>query len=68
MERDRVLDADGAFPDEQNLVVDRLGRGQYLVRLVEDGHVPELLESEAIQRAAADLMLQRAANRHMRAD
>jgi hypothetical protein len=44
---------DGEFPDEQNLVVDRVGRQQYLVRMVEGGDVPDLEEAGVVQRVAA---------------
>ena len=54
LERDGVLE-DGEFPDEQNLVVDRVGRQQYLVRIVEGGDVPELEEAEVVQRVAAKI-------------
>jgi len=56
LERDGVLQ-DGEFPDEQNLVVDRVGRQQYLVRMVEGGDVPDLEEAEVVQRVAAKLIL-----------
>jgi hypothetical protein len=54
LERDGVLE-DGEFPDEQNLVVDRVGRQQYLVRMVEGGDVPDLEEAEVVQRVAAKI-------------
>ena len=54
LERDEVLE-DGEFPDEQNLVVDRVGRQQYLVRMVEGGDVPDLEEAEVVQRVAAKI-------------
>jgi len=41
LERDDVID-DGEFPDEQNLVVDRLDRRVYLVRLTDDGSIPDV--------------------------
>ncbi|AZH26843.1 hypothetical protein [Haloplanus aerogenes] len=58
LERDGVLE-DGEFPDEQNLVVDRVGRQQYLVRMVEGGDVPDLEEAEVVQRVAAKVALER---------
>ncbi|WP_435147638.1 hypothetical protein [Halobaculum sp. P14] len=52
LQRDDVLD-DGEIPNEQNLLVDRLGRRVYLVRLVDGGTIPEAEESEAVQRIVA---------------
>jgi len=57
LERDGVLEG-GEFPDEQNLVVARVGRQQYLVRMVEGGDVPDLEEAEVVQRVAAKLSLE----------
>jgi hypothetical protein len=57
LERDGVLE-DGEFPDEQNLVVDRVGRQQYLVRMVEGGDVPDLEEAEVVQRVAAKIAME----------
>lgn len=63
LERDDVID-DGEFPDEQNLVVDRLDRRVYLVRLTDDGSIPDVEEAEAIQRIAAQHLLQGGALGH----
>ncbi|WP_435099574.1 hypothetical protein [Halarchaeum sp. P4] len=60
LRRDGVIDDDFEDDFEQNCVVDRLGRGQFLVRLVDvdgEGDVPDLLESEVVQRAAMQLLL-----------
>jgi len=57
LERDGVLDEDGELPEEQRLTVDRLGRRTYLVRLTDDGEIPELHECEAVRRAAAERVL-----------
>ncbi|QCC47528.1 hypothetical protein [Halobellus limi] len=58
LERDDVFDDDGEVPDEQNLTVDRLGERTYVVRLVDDGHYPDLIECEEIERLAAQRILQ----------
>jgi len=52
LERDGLLNSDGD-PDEAHLTVDRLGERAYVVRVC-DGDVPELSECEAIQRLAAE--------------
>ncbi|GGK64644.1 hypothetical protein [Haloarcula sebkhae] len=52
LERDGLLDSDGE-PDEAHLTVDRLDERAYVVRVC-DGDVPELSECEAIQRLAAE--------------
>ncbi|MFC7070567.1 hypothetical protein ACFQL9_13015 [Halobaculum lipolyticum] len=57
LDRDEVLD-DGEIPAEQNLVVDRLGRRVYLVRLVDDGHIPNPEETEVVERLAAQRLMQ----------
>jgi hypothetical protein len=57
LERDDVFD-DGEVPEQQNLTVDRLGERTYVVRLVDDGHYPELTECEEIERLAAQRILQ----------
>ncbi|GGL57555.1 hypothetical protein [Halocalculus aciditolerans] len=58
LRRDGVIDDD--FPDDfsQSVVVDRLARGEYLVRLVDDGEVPDLRDSDAVQQAAAQLVFE----------
>lgn len=58
LERDDVLDEDGTVPEEQRLTVDRLGRRAYLVRLTDDGSLPELHECEAVRRVAAQRVLE----------
>jgi len=55
--RDDVLE-DGDVPEEQNLVVDRLGRRAYLVRLVDDGTIPDPEQTEVVERLAARRMMQ----------
>ncbi|GCF13240.1 hypothetical protein Harman_11750 [Haloarcula mannanilytica] len=55
LERDGLLNSDGD-PDEAHLTVDRLGERAYVVRVC-DGDVPELSECEAIQRLAAERMV-----------
>lgn len=57
LERDDVLH-DGEIPDKQNLTVDRLGERAYLVRLVDDGDVPDLAECESIERIVGQRLLQ----------
>ncbi|SHG77957.1 hypothetical protein [Halobaculum gomorrense] len=57
LERDGVLD-DGEIPEQQNLVVDRLGRRVYLIRLVDDGIVPDAEETEVVERLAAQRLMQ----------
>ncbi|MFC7096061.1 hypothetical protein [Halobaculum marinum] len=58
LERDDVLTEDGEIPEQQNLVVDRLGRRVYLVRLVDDARVPDAEETEVVERLAAQRLLQ----------
>ncbi len=58
LERDGVLNEDGAIPGEQNVVVDRLGRRVYLVRLVDDAQVPDPLETEVVERLAAQRLME----------
>ncbi|AJF26812.1 hypothetical protein SG26_14280 [Haloarcula sp. CBA1115] len=55
LERDGLVD-DAGEPDDAHLTVDRLGERAYVVRVC-DGDVPELTECEAIQRIAAERML-----------
>ncbi|KOX92814.1 hypothetical protein AMS69_10150 [Haloarcula rubripromontorii] len=55
LERDGLLDESGE-PDEAHLTVDRLDERAYVVRVC-DGDVPELSECEAIQRLAAERIL-----------
>lgn len=56
LERDDVL-VDGELPDEQRLTVDRLGRRTYVVRLTDEGSLPDLLECEVVERLAAQRLL-----------
>ena len=58
LERDGVLNDDGGIPDQQSLVVDRLGERVYLVRLVEDAEVPDAGETEVVERLAARRLMQ----------
>ncbi len=39
---DGIVEEDGTIPDCQEMHVQRLGQGAYLVRAVQDGTVPEL--------------------------
>jgi len=55
LERDGLLNSDGE-PDEAHLTVDRLDERTYVVRVC-DGDVPELSECEAIQRLAAERII-----------
>ncbi|WP_188878958.1 hypothetical protein [Halarchaeum grantii] len=60
LRRDGIIEDDFPSGFEQQCVVDRLGRGQFLVRLVNvngEGDVPDLLEADAVQRAAMQLLL-----------
>jgi hypothetical protein len=57
LERDGLLDSDGD-PDEAHLTVDRLG--ETIVVRVCDGDVPELSERGAIQRLAAERIVEEA--------
>ncbi len=68
LERDEVLE-DDEIPDEQRVNVDRLGRRAYLVRITDDGTLPELHECEVVRRIAAERVLnQDAYGRPQRAD
>lgn len=55
LDRDGLLNSDGE-PNGAHLTVDRLGERAYVVRVC-DGDVPELSECEAIQRFAAERMV-----------
>ncbi len=57
LERDGLF-TEAGFPDEHRLIVDRLGRRTYLVRLTDGGSFQELHECEEIQRVAAQKMLE----------
>jgi len=56
LERDGLVDDDGRPVGDQSMAVDRLGERCYLVRAV-DGDVPEVTETEVVQRLAAEMML-----------
>ena len=68
LDRDGLVDDDGELPDDQHVVVDRLDEGCYAIRFVDSGDVPELAECEAIERIAAQRMLQQDALGSVRAD
>ncbi|MFC7026371.1 hypothetical protein ACFQJ5_16695 [Halomicroarcula sp. GCM10025324] len=55
LERDGLVDENGE-PDDVHLTVDRLDERAYVVRVC-DGDIPELHECEAIQRVAAERLL-----------
>ena len=68
LQRDGVI-TDGDIPGNQNVVVDRLGQCVYLVRLVDDGVVPDAEETEVVERLAAQrIMQQDAYGNHSPAD
>lgn len=52
LERDGLLDEEGEPIDGQQMAVDRLGEGTFLVRACDEGHVPEIHENPAIRRLA----------------
>lgn len=56
LRQDDILDG-GEIPNEQCVVVDRIGRRSYVVRFPEEGDLPELSECESIRRVAAELVL-----------
>jgi hypothetical protein len=58
LERDDVLDEDGEVPDNTAAFTERLGKRTYLVRIPEDGHVPELHECAPIRRVAGQILLE----------
>jgi len=68
LEKDGVLD-EGEIPDEQQVDVERLGRRAYLVRVTDDGSLPEPHECEVVERLAAQRILNEDAyGRQQRAD
>ncbi|WP_053946694.1 hypothetical protein [Halolamina sediminis] len=68
LEKDGVLD-DGEVPDEQQVDVERLGERAYLVRVAEDGSLPDPQECEVVERLAAQRILNEDAfGRQQRAD
>lgn len=52
LEKDGVLENDD-LPDEQHLDVERMGRRTYVVRIPEEGDLPELAQCELVERLAA---------------
>lgn len=52
LEGDGYLD-EGDIPEDQNVLVERLGEGAFVVRLCDGGEIPELTETEIVQRLAA---------------
>jgi hypothetical protein len=52
LEMDGIVSEDGEFPEQQSLMVDRLGERVYAVRLL-GGDVPALEDTEEIERLAA---------------
>jgi len=57
LNKDDVLTSDGEVPDGQQVDVERLGERAYLVRVAEDGSIPDPQECEAIERLAAQRIL-----------
>ena len=58
LERDGLFTEYEGLPDEHRLIVDRLWRRTYLVRLTDDGSFQELHDCEEIQRVAAQKVLE----------
>ncbi|MXR39809.1 hypothetical protein GRX01_00335 [Halobaculum sp. WSA2] len=58
LERDEVLDENGDVPDGTTAFTERLGERTYLVRIPENGHVPELHECAPIRRVAGQILLE----------
>ncbi|WP_311170641.1 hypothetical protein [Halobellus ordinarius] len=52
LEKDEVV-SDGEVPDGVTVDVERLGRRSYAVRISEEGDLPDLQESEVVERLAA---------------
>lgn len=68
LEKDDVLE-EGEVPDEQQVDVDRLGRRCYLIRITDDGSLPEAHECEAVERLVGQRLLNEDAyGRRQRAD
>lgn len=57
LERDGILDENGDLPENTTAFTERLGERTYLVRVPEDGYVPELHECAPIRRVAGQLYL-----------
>lgn len=53
LERDGFLTDDGEIPGNQNLLVERIGKGVFTVRLCYDGGLPALEETELVKGLAA---------------
>jgi len=58
LERDGILDEDGELPENTTAFTERLGERTYLVRVPENGHVPELHECAPIRRVAGQILLE----------
>ncbi|MFC7095690.1 hypothetical protein [Halobaculum marinum] len=58
LERDGILDDEGELPENTTAFTERLGEQTYLVRVPEDGHVPEVHECSSIRRVAGQLLLE----------
>lgn len=58
LERDGILDDEGELPENTTAFTERLGERTYLVRVPEDGHVPELHECAPIRRVAGQILLE----------
>ncbi|MFC7098851.1 hypothetical protein [Halobaculum marinum] len=58
LERDGILDDEGDLPENTTAFTERLGERTYLVRVPEDGDVPELHECAPIRRVAGQLFLE----------
>jgi hypothetical protein len=58
LERDGILDEDGELPKNTTAFTERLGERTYLVRVPENGHVPELHECAPIRRVAGQILLE----------
>ncbi|WP_373190080.1 hypothetical protein [Halolamina sp.] len=56
LQKDGVLE-DGDVPDERQVDVERLGERAYLVRVAEDGSLPDAQECEVVERLAAQRLL-----------
>jgi len=68
LEKDDVLD-DGEVPNERQVDVERLGERAYLVRVADDGMLPDPQECEVVERLAAQRILNEDAyGRQQRAD
>jgi len=57
LDKDGVLTGDGDVPNEQHVDVERLGERCYLVRVADAGTLPDVQECEAVERLAAQRLL-----------